>query len=407
MTAPRYVEPTGDGRAGWNKPGEGGRSSYTVRLATAWERFLKEEGLPVFRGVGVRDSRDLPRADWPRVGGKGTYIQVTGTNNTTGMFVVEVPPRSALHPQKHMYEERYIVLDGRGSTEVWRNGDTAKTAFEWQQWSVFAIPLNANFQHFNASGDQNARLMSVTTAPTTLRQFHWNEEFIYDCPIAFTDRYGPNSNYYTADGTMWRNNNNHVWESNFVPDAPNMKLFEWKERGGGGRNVMLQMGEGNLIAHISEFQVGTYKKAHRHGPGAYLFILGGEGFSLLWQDGGESERIKADWQTGSLFLAGAGGGEWFHQHFNSGKTPARYLALRGGNASFKYGPKTTGGRGRSADLSIAQGGIQLEYEDENPEVHRIFEEEVRAHGAECRMKALSPYCTGEVGPTIKGEWGDD
>ena len=59
-----------------------------------------------------------------------------------------------------------------------------------------------------------------------------------------------------------------------------------------------------------------------------------------------------------------------------------------------------------ADVSIKDGGIQLEYQDEDPEVHRIFEEEVRAHGAECRMKALSPYCTGETGPTAEGEWGD-
>ena len=151
MTEPRYVEPTGNRRAGWHREGEGGSTSYTVRLATAWEKFQRAEGIPVFKGVGVRDSRELPRAEWKRVGGKGTYIQVTGTNNATGMFVVEVPPRGALLPQRQMYEERYIVLEGRGSTEVWRNGDTAMTAFEWQPWSLFAIPLNANFRIINAS----------------------------------------------------------------------------------------------------------------------------------------------------------------------------------------------------------------------------------------------------------------
>ncbi len=388
---------------------ESRESLTTIERIDPYEQWLAAERPRVIEGLYCRDVGTAELAPWPRKGVDGAVFNFDGfKGNPRGndLHIIEIPPGGSTNPEHHMYEEIVYVNAGRGATSIWHD-EKEKQSFEWQTGSLFAIPLNANFQHFNASGDQNARLMSVTTAPTTLRQFHWNEEFIYDCPIAFTDRYGPNSNYYTAEGTMWRRNNNHVWESNFVPDAPNMKLFEWKERGGGGRNVMLQMGEGNLIAHISAFQVGTYKKAHRHGPGAYLYILGGEGFSLLWQDGGESERIKADWQTGSLFLAGAGGGEWFHQHFNSGKTPARYLALRGGNASFKYGPNTTGGSGRSADLSIAQGGIQLEYPDEDPEVHRIFEEEVRAHGAECRMKALSPYCTGEVGPTIKGEWGDD
>ncbi|MCH7654494.1 MAG: ethanolamine ammonia lyase-activating protein [Chloroflexi bacterium] len=386
---------------------ESRESLSTMDRIDPYYQWLADEGPRVIEGLYCRDVGAAELAPWPRKGVDGAVFNFDGfKGNPKGndLHIIEIPAGGSTNPERHMYEEIVYVHAGRGATSIWHD-EKAKQSFEWQTGSLFAIPLNAHFQHFNASGDQKARLFSVTTAPTTLRQFHWNEEFIYDCPIDFTDRYGPEANYYTAEGTMWRSRNNHVWESNFVPDAPNMHLFEWKERGGGGRNVMLQMGEGNLIAHISEFQVGTYKKAHRHGPGAYLYILGGEGFSLLWQDGGEAERMKADWGTGSLFLAGAGGGEWFHQHFNSGKNPARYLALRGGNGSFKYGPNVTGA-GRMADVSIKDGGIQLEYQDEDPEVHRIFEEEVRAHGAECRMKALSPYCTGETGPTAEGEWGD-
>ena len=120
----RYQEPTGDGRAGWRRDNG---VPYFERIPTMWERFLEEEGIPVYKGVGVRDSRDLPRSDWARVGGKASYVQLIGTNNDTGMFVVEVPPRGALKPQKHMYEERYVVVEGRGSTEVWKDGGSAKT----------------------------------------------------------------------------------------------------------------------------------------------------------------------------------------------------------------------------------------------------------------------------------------
>src|SRR5262245_39075431 len=133
----KYTEPTGDMKAGF---------MMYKRPASPWEAFQKSEGIPVFKGIGCYDSRELPRGDWERVGGRGTYVQVQGTNNKTGMFVVEVPSRGALRPQKHFYEERYIVLEGRGSTEVWKEGSTAKTSFEWQPWSVFSVPLNAQFR---------------------------------------------------------------------------------------------------------------------------------------------------------------------------------------------------------------------------------------------------------------------
>ena len=52
-----------------------------------------------------------------------------------------------------------------------------------------------------------------------------------------------------------------------------------------------------------------------------------------------------------------------------------------------------------SNVSIKEGGMQIEYEDEDREIHRIFESELEKHGAPCRMKAFIPYCTGEVGPT--------
>ncbi len=89
---------------------------------------------------------------------------------------------------------------------------------------------------------------------------------------------------------------------------------------------------------------------------------------------------------------------------NSGTTPARDLAIlagSGGGRKFGIGPRRI-----MSDVSQEQGGNQLEYEREDPAVHRLFEEELAANGATCRMKALVPTCTGEVGPTNAGEWGD-
>ena len=397
----------------------------TVQRLDPYKQWLDNEGIPVVHGVYCPDVGAVELEPWPRKGCTGAVVNLDGLRanpNGNDIHIVELAPGTASEPERHLYEEIVYVHSGRGATSVSMD-EKGEQTFEWHAGSLFAIPLNADFQHFNGSGEEPARLVSVTTAPAVLRMFHFNEEFIYRCPVEFTERWGSES-YFSAEGVMWRSRNTHVWESNFVPDARSAKLFSWKERGGGGRNLMLQMGEGNLVAHISSFQTGTYKKGHRHTANAHLYILDGTGYSLVWREG--EERIKCDWQAGSLFMAGAGGGAWFHQHFNSGPQPARYLALRGGHyGSYKFGsneryvgnqgtetPTLTSTSGsdktdHGSDVSIQKGGIQCEYEDEDPEIHRIFEEELAKHGALCQMKNLSPYCTGELGPTSEGEWGDD
>ena len=73
---------------------------------------------------------------------------------------------------------------------------------------------------------------------------------------------------------------------------------------------------------MSVFPSGTYKKAHRHGPGRVIVIPAGEGYSILWPEG--QEKIIVPWHEGSVFTPPD---RWFHQHFNVSVIPARYLAL--------------------------------------------------------------------------------
>jgi hypothetical protein len=79
---------------------------------------MEEEGLPVYRDIGVRRVQDLPLADWKRLGGRGSFVQLFGTEGLWGMYVVELPGAGALNTERHLYEKVCFVVEGRGSNEV-------------------------------------------------------------------------------------------------------------------------------------------------------------------------------------------------------------------------------------------------------------------------------------------------
>ncbi len=84
------------GRFRWNRP------------PTVYESFVEEEGIPIVRGLGVRDVRDVTLGPWKRTGGQGAYLELNGVGGKSGLYLVEVPPGGALNPEKHMYEEIFL-----------------------------------------------------------------------------------------------------------------------------------------------------------------------------------------------------------------------------------------------------------------------------------------------------------
>ncbi|MDA0798767.1 MAG: cupin domain-containing protein [Chloroflexi bacterium] len=342
------------------------------------------EGVKVITDFAFEDLDQVELGPWERKGGSGAVINIPQRFLPNDAHLVEIKPGGKSEPEHHLYEETMYVVSGIGATSVWLD-DEHKITFEWHEGSLVSIPLNAWYQHFNASGTNPARYLSVTNAPPVMRQWR-NDAFIFDNPFQFTDRFTGDGAYFSGSGKLYER---RKWASNFIPNAQTMMLWDYLSRGAGGVNASLEMAGNVTKSHISEFPVGTYKKAHRHTTGPHLLIMGGVGFSLLWNEGHEDEMIHADWKKGGMVIIPNDG--IFHQHFNTGTEPARYLALRAGNGS----PPPWGG----SDVSVKDGGAQIEYEDEHREVHELFEAELAKHGVTCQMKAFVPYCTGDIGPT--------
>jgi oxalate decarboxylase/phosphoglucose isomerase-like protein (cupin superfamily) len=342
--------------------GEELAQKFSTEKDTPYEKFVREEGLDIIGAQYVPNLRHVELKPWARRGGKGVYINHDASRTSNDCYVCEIEPGGKLAPQRQLYEEMILVLDGRGSTTVW-NDSGARMTFEWKAGAIFAIPMNCWHQHFNGSGTQSARYVGVTFLPSVLNTFG-DVDFVFNTKYDFKTRFNGEPDYFTSKGEQ----KGFLLTTNFVPDAVNLPLITAKERGAGGGHIRFNMARGSMASHISQFPVGTYKKGHHHGPGAHVIVLSGEGYSLMWQEGEEPKRYE--WQVGTLIVPP---NATFHQHFNTGPTPARYLAFKHSS------PRNAQGVPMSW-ISRRLGGNQIDYADETPEVRQMFSDALARHG---------------------------
>jgi mannose-6-phosphate isomerase-like protein (cupin superfamily) len=351
--------------------------------------WVEREGIPIHEGI-FADLFSVETGDWPRYGAKGAAIHLRGRGDFCNMFVLELPAAGSTSPQRHLYEDVFYVLEGRGSTQL-ELADGRRRSFEWGPHSLFAIPLNAKHRHFNASGTQRALLCTTTSLPLMMKSVR-SEAFIFDNDFPFEDRSGKDE-YFTGAGdlTLIRPGQN-VWETNFVPDLSTLELYAWSERGAGSSNIMFVLADGVMHAHISEIGVAAYKKAHRHRSGLHVLTVTGSGYSLLWFDG-EPDFTRVDWKHGVVFPPIE---NQFHQHFATSNVPSRYVATGYGGIRYPFSELMRGsvfgndGKSGRGQLSVKLGGDQIEYEDQDPRIHRIWLEEMRKHGITPRLEANVP-----------------
>ncbi|MFZ2648725.1 MAG: cupin domain-containing protein [Burkholderiaceae bacterium] len=344
-------------------------AKFATEKATPYTRWIAQEGLDIVDAMHVPDLHRIELKPWLRRGGKGVVLNHDASRTSNDCYVCEIPPGQQLAPQRQLYEEMIYVLDGRGSTTVC-NDAGARVSFEWRAGAIFAIPLNTTHQHFNGSGKDAARFVAVTNAPVIINSFG-DTDFVFGTRYDFKNRFAGESDYFANGGEQ----KGLLLDTNFVADAINLPLISARERGAGGAHIRFSMAKGSMNSHISQFPVGTYKKAHAHGPGAHVIVLSGKGFSLMWPEGEEARRFE--WQEGSMIVPP---NMWFHQHFNTGTTPARYLAFKAEGVSIRNAQGVP-----KAWISRRIGGDQIDYADESPRVRSSFAQALAKTGLSPRM----------------------
>lgn len=337
--------------------------------------WQKQEGIPIHETFYLESLADAEVGPWERFGGNGCFVNLTDSF-LVGSFILEIPPGKALNPVHHMFEGTTYVVSGRGETVIEQGGSPARK-IAWQARSLFAPPLNTTYQHRNLDPDRPARLLVVNNAPMVMSLFH-DEDFVFGNSHVFSRRYKGEENFFDGVPQYLGSRLSRV---NFIEDVGRYELYNWEMRGKGARTAFMSISDSTIAAHISSFEVGTYKKAHRHGAGAHVVMLDGEGYSLLWADGEPRQRVE--WKAGTMFAPPEW---WWHQHFNTGPTPARYLAIRNNNPEH---PLRTGlPRFSDRGNGMTQfGKAQIEFEEEDPAIFAEYARELAAKGVELRQEA--------------------
>ena len=363
-----FQEPEGDKPAG---------TMQLRRAESTYERFMKAQGVPIYSGAGFRDVCELELGDWERIGGRGAFLVLDNTIDLLGMQVIEIPPGKSLRPQRCLYEQKYWVIDGRGSTELWLSDGSHRRNFEWNTGSLFAVPMNCSFRLVNATLSP-ALLLVGSTAPYMINIFK-NDKFVFDNNFDFRERYDGEADFFDWNRETFATPDlsRAMWKTNLIPDIQRCELPLDNQRSPGYRRTELHMANGHFECFVGEHVSGRYSKAHAHSSGAVLICVRGEGYTYNWpvtvgitpwKSGNAAAVETVEYVPGGMVAAAPGGGNWYHQHFGIGREPLRVLVFRSGLPGRRW-TEYSGRAGHPTgwlNANLEEGGKSIGYHAEDP-----------------------------------------
>ena len=302
----------------------------------------KSEGVPVYRGIGVR-ARAGP-ADGSRGSGSAGAAPTSSSTAPKGCGACtwsrcRAPARSM--SSGISMRRSCLVVEGRGSTEVWQEGQTKKHVFEWQKGSLFAIPLNAFHRIVNASSSP-ALILCGTSAPNVMNLID-NPNFIFNCPHAFTERFSGADDFFKPNDDVEPDpiRGLAMRRTNFIPDIdqhraaarqpplarlPARRAVRW-------RATASMSGSASTRPAAIPRRTSTLRRRARlrEGQGLHLHVAGGARHRSRGRTARPTRSCARTTSRSGIVSAAPMAGDWFHQHFGTSKEALRISAWHGPN----------------------------------------------------------------------------
>lgn len=318
-------------------------------LVNPYEEWAKAEGIPIITGAAI-DLMTAQVAPWARFGVKAAFCHLDGRCDFMTVVLTELLPSSKSSLQHHLYEEVCYVLSGRGATEI-TLADGTQRVIEWGPKSLFAVPLNAKYRHRNDSREP-ARFAAVSDLRYIMNLYR-SEALIFGTDVPFPER-------ETKD---------------LVCDLATLSLDETL---GTSRARALTPADGSIAADVVEIAAGSYLAASRQVQGAHIFGVDGDGYTLVFADDA-GDHVRMDWRHG--VVCGAGGMR-FHQHFNAGAKPARYLGVELGSRRY---PMFRSRRAAYGDKTVyAAGSATIPLTEQDPRIDALWQDTLQKNGVQLK-----------------------
>ena len=382
-----------DGQVHWHEPAglaPAGLRRFRVP-ASPYERFMADEALPVLRDAAVDDLRAVVLGDWRRLGGRGAFLQLFGSEGALGQSLIEIPASGATRAERHLCDEIVFVLSGGGTTSL--HGADGSIVFEWQQGALFAIPRNATHRFVNA-GDQPALLLCLNALPAVL-DLLGDADAVFANPLsAFLDEEaGQAFDGIEPDPVQGI----ALCRTGMVPDAMNCDLPLDNRASPAHRAMALGMTGPGMQISLGEHRPGRYGRARLVAPGELRLCLRGGGEIAMWpEEAGphpaQEQILRIPQRAGVLTGLGGGEGRWFLQDFALSPGPMRHLLVRRTPVSH-----AAAGSERRDELTTAwnSGGSIIPYWLEAPEVRACYAEALALRGVVNRMRETDYRESGE------------
>ena len=264
--------------------------------------WAQAEGVPIVAAAEA-DLLTTAVAPWPRFGTTGAIFHLTSRGDFLTLFLFELAARGQSAQQRHLYEEVFCVLSGRGVTVI-ESADGRTSRLAWEAGSLFTVPMNARHHHINES-DQPARLASVNDLRYFFNVFR-NEAFVFANEASFPERVTRSGR---RDGARL--------ETEQAIDLTTVAIDT-----AGSLDMTLSHGSIGAAAH--EIVAGSSQDGPHIDTGCFLFGVTG---ALKLQQGDTTRDLRSGVVTAVL-------PDTAYHLSNPSAQPARLLAVRMGSARY-------------------------------------------------------------------------